>query len=70
MRIDSAGMPVPDEPAPPRRGPEWWCPLCSAPTWPGVNYADDVIARCCVPCQAVVDDAKAEHARVRRETAS
>jgi hypothetical protein len=69
VKIDSAGLLVPDEPAPQPRGPEWWCPLCQAPTWPSVNPDGIITARCCVGCQAVVDLAVAEHARIRRQTA-
>jgi len=68
VKVDALGIPLPDEPAPQRRGPEWWCLMCGRATWPTVTADGTLTARLCQPCQCLVDDAKAEHARTRRDT--
>lgn len=63
MKIDSVGMPVPDD-LPDRLSEAWWCPDCSTATWP-ITTADGALhARRCVPCQAIGDLAAVEVARI------
>jgi hypothetical protein len=54
MRIDSAGMPVSDDPPPP---PELLrtCPGCGVATWPDVAPNGTVRARHCITCQLKID---------------
>ena len=64
MRIDSAGIPLPDPPQPLVADWHLWhCPSCSAPTWAGVTNGE-VVARLCQPCQATTDLAAVEVARI------
>ena len=62
MRIDSSGMPIPDDP-PPQRDPLWHCPNCGRLTWPGLTVDYALAARHCVPCQAAADLATDEMRR-------
>lgn len=63
MKIDSVGMPVPDD-LPVRLGLSWWCPDCSRATWPRVDADGALHARRCVGCQCVSDLAAGEVARI------
>jgi hypothetical protein len=55
MRIDSAGMPVPDPPITPR-DPLWMCPLCAQATWPHTNPDGHPEATICVRCRIVLEE--------------
>jgi hypothetical protein len=55
MRIDSAGMPVPDDQPPPPPDLLRRCPGCATPTWPDVSPDGTVRARRCISCQLAVD---------------
>ncbi len=53
------------EPTQPARDPLLWrCPDCGTSSWPGVDRDGRVIARRCVPCQCIADDAAAQVAHV------
>lgn len=66
MRIDSSGLPVPDcndlLEAELQLSTHWFCPDCSAPTWPAVHHGE-LHARRCVPCQQVLDLAEEQKQR-------
>jgi len=50
MRLDAAGMPLPDQP-PPTPNPLWYCPDCDHPTWPASDPYGKPYARRCIACQ-------------------
>lgn len=54
MRIDSAGIPLPDDPPEPL-DMRWLCPLCGAATWPHTTPDGKAAPTLCVPCRIAHD---------------
>jgi hypothetical protein len=55
MRIDHAGIPLP-EPTPEPVDLRFTCPTCGAPTWPHTNpNTGQAEATLCLRCQLVID---------------
>jgi hypothetical protein len=56
MRIDSAGMPIPDPPDHYNREHDVRrCPSCGVSTWPDIDPSGQVRARHCIACQIRID---------------
>jgi hypothetical protein len=55
MRLDSAGMLVPDPPPEPI-DLRYRCPDCGCTSWPGVDRHGHVTARRCITCQIRTDE--------------